>query len=92
MLSAELEQGGKGRGEDIYKAFTREINLATTACASHNETHSTVPKNHRCMLQVLVKPDTQEHEGISESLTAILLPHNTFPHVNVRSYSSSGAV
>lgn len=92
MLSAELEQGGKGRGEDIYKVFTREINLATTACASHNETHSTVPKNHRCMLQVLVKPDTQEHEGISESLTAILLPHNTFPHFNVRSYSSSGAV
>lgn len=44
------------------------------------------------MLQVPVKPDTQEHEGISEFLTAILLPRNIFPHFNVRSYSSSGAV
>lgn len=45
-----------------------------------------VPKNLRCMLQIQEKPDTQEHEGLSESLKAI------FQHFDVLSCSFSGAV
>lgn len=41
-----------------------------------------------CVLQVQVKPDTQQHEAISGPLTAVLLPCNIFPHFDVPSYSS----
>lgn len=43
------------------------------------------------MLQVQATSYTQEHEGISESLTAMLLPGNIFPRFDVQSYTSSGA-
>lgn len=77
MLLLKLKQVGKRirvkAGTKVQRIYTLNIPCYNSSCFPQ-----IVPKNHTCMLQVQVNPDTQKREGISEHLTAILLPHNIF--------------